>query len=111
MLNLAGRLFQGAGAAGEQGHTHAWEGLGAAFAGMRNTKVHKTAWAGFPEDFQAGRSAGKWQPEGKCLEEPLAAGGESKQAGLPCRGGVGACTGPVSGLVGTEEQSKAAIVE
>lgn len=83
MPNLAGRLLQGAGAAGEQGHTHAWGGLEAAFAGMRNTKVHKTAWARFPEDFQARRSAGKWQPEGKSLEEPLAAGKESKEAGLP----------------------------
>ena len=103
--------MQGAGAAGGQGHTHAWERLGAAFAGMRNTQVHKTAWARFLEDFQAGRSAGKWQPEGKSLEEPLAAGRESEQAGLPCRGGAGACTGLVSGLVGTEEHSKAAIVE
>lgn len=65
----------------------------------------------FPKDFQAGRSAGKWQPEGKGLEEPEAAGGEHKQAGLPCRGGAGASAGLVSGLVGTEEPSKAAIVE
>lgn len=53
----------------------------------------------------------KWQPEGESLEESLAAGGEGKQAGLPCRGGAGACTGLVSGLVCTEQPSKAAIVE
>lgn len=110
MPDLARRLLQGAGAAGEQGQTRAWEGLGETFTGMRNTRVHN-AWARFVEDFQAGRSAGIQQLEGKSLEEPLAAGGESKQAGLPRRGGAGACTGPVSGLVGTEQHSKAAIVE
>lgn len=44
-----------------------------------------------------------------------AGGGSSsrrgEQAALACRAGAGACTGPVSGLVGTEEPSEAAIVE
>lgn len=39
--------------------THVWEGLGAEFTGMRNTKIHKTGWTRFLEDFQAGKSAGK----------------------------------------------------
>lgn len=44
-----------------------------------------------------------------------AGGGSSsrrgEQAALACRAGAGACTGPVLGLVGTEELSEAAIVE
>lgn len=49
MPNLAKRLLQGAGAAGERGHTHAWEGLGAAYSRVRNTKIPQAGLGQVPD--------------------------------------------------------------
>lgn len=104
--NLDRRLLYRSGAAGS--HTH---------LGRAGDRFHWDEKQQNPQDRLRqvlgglGEVLEKQQPEGESLEEALAAGGESRQAGLPCRGGAGACTGPVSGLVCTEQHSKAAIVE
>lgn len=87
------------------------KGWGQSSLGRETPKSTRQAGPGSWRTFKQGKVQEKWQPEGESLKEPVAAGGENKQAGLPCRGGAGACTGPVSGLVCTEQHSKAAIVE